>query len=81
MATFNAIHQIAAGSTAAQAPASGPTLLRRLQIALTVRRQRKALLSLDDRMLADVGLSQADVYREAHRPFMDLPNLPGRNSW
>jgi uncharacterized protein YjiS (DUF1127 family) len=36
-------------------------------------RQRRALRALDDRMLRDIGLSRADVEREATRPFWDLP--------
>lgn len=47
--------------------------LRVVRLALRVRRERKALLSLDTRLLKDIGLSQADVYREVHRPFLDLP--------
>ena len=31
------------------------------------RRQRCALLSLDERMLKDIGLSQADVWLEARK--------------
>ena len=50
-------------------------LLSRVADALAIRRQRRALLALDDRMLADVGLSRADAYREAHRPFLDMPSL------
>lgn len=45
----------------------------RLQAAFVARRQRRALLALDDRMLADIGLSRADAYREADRGFLDLP--------
>jgi uncharacterized protein YjiS (DUF1127 family) len=34
--------------------------------------QRRALLKLDDRMLGDIGLSRADVEREAEKPFWRL---------
>lgn len=40
--------------------------------ALAIRRQRRALMALDDRMLSDIGLSQSDAYRESHRSFFDL---------
>ena len=52
---------------------SAPRFLSRVRAALAVRRERRALLSLDERMLADVGLSRADAYRESHRSFMDVP--------
>jgi uncharacterized protein YjiS (DUF1127 family) len=32
-------------------------------------RQRRALLTLDDRMLKDIGVTRADADREASRPF------------
>ncbi len=32
-------------------------------------RQRRALASLDDHLLRDVGLSRAEVVREARKPF------------
>lgn len=41
----------------------------RLLVWLDRARQRRALLSLDDRMLKDVGLSRADVESEADKPF------------
>ncbi|MCW9034444.1 MAG: DUF1127 domain-containing protein [Rhodospirillales bacterium] len=31
--------------------------------------QRKALLSLDDRILSDIGISRAQVEQEANKPF------------
>ncbi len=40
-----------------------------------VRRQRRDLLSLNDRMLADIGLSRADAYREGSRGLYDLPEV------
>ena len=33
------------------------------------RRQRRALLALDDKLLKDIGLAPADAWREAHKPF------------
>jgi uncharacterized protein YjiS (DUF1127 family) len=48
-------------------------LISRLVRILTIRRERRALMALDDRMLADVGLSRTDAYREAHRRLFDLP--------
>jgi uncharacterized protein YjiS (DUF1127 family) len=33
------------------------------------RRQRRALLRLDDAMLKDVGLGRGDAFREAAKPF------------
>ena len=32
-------------------------------------RERQALLALDDHLLRDIGLSQADVWREGQKPF------------
>jgi uncharacterized protein YjiS (DUF1127 family) len=32
------------------------------------RRQRQALLELDDRLLRDIGLTREQAEREAHKP-------------
>ncbi len=32
-------------------------------------RDRDLLAAMDDRMISDVGLSRADIYREARKPF------------
>jgi uncharacterized protein YjiS (DUF1127 family) len=32
-------------------------------------RQRRTLLTMDDRMLKDIGISRAEAEREARRPF------------
>jgi uncharacterized protein YjiS (DUF1127 family) len=37
------------------------------------RRQRRALMALDDRMLSDIGLSRSQAYRESSKPFLDVP--------
>ncbi|MFO1036635.1 MAG: DUF1127 domain-containing protein [Geminicoccaceae bacterium] len=36
------------------------------------RRQRRALLSLDDHMLKDLGLTRADAWREGRKPFWEI---------
>ena len=33
------------------------------------RRQRRALLALNDHALKDIGLSSADAWQEGHKPF------------
>jgi uncharacterized protein YjiS (DUF1127 family) len=48
-----------------------------VQAAFLVRRQRRALMALDDRMLADIGLSRSQAYLEATRPMIDLPDRMG----
>jgi uncharacterized protein YjiS (DUF1127 family) len=44
-----------------------------LELALDVRRERQALLSLDDATLKDMGLSRADAWAEARRPLWEIP--------
>lgn len=61
-------------------PESGPARVRlrlrlalgRLSAMLAARRQRGELTELDDRTLQDIGVSRADVEREANRPFWDI---------
>jgi uncharacterized protein YjiS (DUF1127 family) len=48
-------------------------LVRILDLALVVQRERRLLMSLDDRMLRDVGLSRCDASVEAHRSPWDIP--------
>ena len=48
-------------------------MVLRLERMLETHRQRRALLALSDHMLHDLGLGRADAYREAARPFWDLP--------
>ncbi len=47
-------------------------LLDRLAAMLSARRQRNDLAGLDDRTLHDIGVSRADVEREASRRFWDI---------
>lgn len=41
--------------------------------SLDVARQRRELLSLDERSLKDIGISRADALIEADRDFWDIP--------
>lgn len=45
-----------------------------LRLALQVYRERRALMALSDRMLADIGLSRADIHAEATRSIFDMPD-------
>lgn len=48
-------------------------LVAMLDEMMRTYRQRRALLALSDHMLADLGLTRADAYREGARPFWDVP--------
>jgi len=43
-------------------------LVLALELAVEVRRERRMLLSMDDRALKDIGLNRGEAYAEAHRP-------------
>ena len=47
-------------------------LLGAIELAFRVRRERRILLAMDDRMLKDLGLNGI-AYAEASRPFWDVP--------
>jgi uncharacterized protein YjiS (DUF1127 family) len=55
------------------APAAGPGLAARLLATIfewsARARERRALFRLDDHLLKDIGLSRADVAREADKHF------------
>ena len=46
-----------------------PALFTMIEVA----RQRRSLATLDDRALADLGLTRHEAQTEARRPFWDLP--------
>lgn len=62
--------QPAASGTGPFAHISGT--FARVRAALTARRQRRSLLALDDRMLADIGISRSQAYGEASRSLFDI---------
>ena len=47
-------------------------MFARLGTMLATSRQRRDLADLDDRTLHDIGVSRADVEREARRRFWDV---------
>lgn len=50
----------------------GPSLMRRVATWYRVSRDRRRLLELDDRLLADLGLTREQAAWEASRPFWDV---------
>ena len=54
-------------------PVSLAGLFRLISTAWKITRERRALANLDDRMLADMGISSDSAAHEAARPFWDLP--------
>ena len=49
--------------------AAKPGFLAMLELWLERRRQRRALLELNDHLLKDIGLSRADAWQEGTKPF------------
>ena len=68
--------------TVPSAAGSAATAHRRRRLSLAalfgVIRQRRALAGLDAHLLDDIGVSRADVAREAARPGWDIP---GSDIW
>lgn len=54
-------------------PSMAHRLHRWLNAVLATADERRKLAALDDRQLADIGVSRATVDAEAARPFWDLP--------
>lgn len=46
----------------------------RLALRLWLWRERRDLERLDAHLLKDIGVSPAEAFREAARPFWDVPN-------
>ena len=44
-----------------------------MRSAMTVARERRMLLQLDDRMLKDIGIGRSEAFYEASKPFGDIP--------
>ena len=50
-----------------------PSMFRGISLAMAARAQRKALKSLDNAHLTDIGLTYAQAMKEANRPVWDVP--------
>ena len=72
MSTQTHIRNIPAAAPALGALTQIGAVLHRIQAALVARRQRRSLLALDDRMLADIGISRSQAYGEATRSLFDV---------
>ncbi len=46
-----------------------PSILDRLDLWRERARTRRRLLTLDDRLLRDIGISRAEAWQEASKPF------------
>ena len=44
-----------------------------MEAAFRTARERRQLMTLDERALKDIGISRADAHGEWSRPFWDLP--------
>ncbi len=72
MSQFHALPQALTLNTALGLNAARPSILARLQVALTVAKSRRALASMDAATLADIGLTQQQARAEARRNFWDI---------
>lgn len=69
------------GHTAAAIGQAAAAWLGALRAALRVASTRRALAEMDDRMLADIGLTRAEALREAGRRPWDLSPLSDPTRW
>jgi uncharacterized protein YjiS (DUF1127 family) len=48
-------------------------IVRQLPAAYRIHNERQALMGLSDSTLKDIGLSRADAFREASKPWWQIP--------
>jgi uncharacterized protein YjiS (DUF1127 family) len=66
---------IAPQAPALTRPASGLRPFARVNAALAIWRQRRALVEMPEHLRRDVGLSEAQIQRELRRPVWDVPQF------
>ncbi len=76
---FASLHTAKLATGRVQSVGSIPRLVAFVRAATLARHQRAFLARLDDRTLADIGLTRDQALSEASRPMWDLPaNWPNR---
>lgn len=70
---FTSLHTAMLATRRVQSVGSTPRLLTLVHAAMATHRQRQFLARLDDRMLADIGLSREAATTELSRPLWDFP--------
>jgi len=76
---FASLHTATLATRRVSSAGSAPRLLSLVRSALAAHRQRQFLARLDDRTLADIGLTRDEALTEAERPMWDIPaNWRGR---
>lgn len=81
---FASLHTATLATGRVQSVGSAPRLSSLIRSALAVHRQRQALSQLDDRTLADIGVTRQQAESEAGRPMWDMPaagSLRGLRGW
>ena len=76
---FASLHTASIATGRVSTVGSVPRLLTLVRAAFAAHHQRQFLARLDDRTLADIGLTRNEALAEATRPMWDLPaNWPSR---
>lgn len=70
---FASLHTATIATRRVNSVGSIPRLIDALRAVTFARRQRNFLARLDDRTLADIGLTRDQAVTEATRPMWDLP--------
>ena len=70
---FASIHTSTLAIARVQARSTLAGMAARMHHAMTMRAERKHLITLDDARLSDIGLTRAKAIAEAARPLWDVP--------
>lgn len=71
---FASLHTAQLAVRRVQTGMPGSTFLQRLLTANALRKQRRALMQLDDNLLADIGLSRQQALSEDALSAWDVPS-------